>query len=250
MVERIKLQSENANINTPLLSNEDSFVSLEESDTKERVKNKWASVAKLGLTKSRLEKQKEKEEEFKKMKLEEEDDDDDDDHDEDREITSIDKIKIAFNSVVLMLLGGATVSIFSDPMVDVIDMFADEINIPVFYVSFVITPFCSNASELISSLIFASKKRKKNASMTYSGLYGAAIMNSTMCLGIFYIIVFARGLAWTFNAETLCIVFTMWVVCSFGAVIKNFKTYWVFIILAIYPMALGFTALLEFLGLT
>jgi Ca2+/Na+ antiporter len=55
-----------------------------------------------------------------------------------------------------------------------------------FFVSFIITPFCSNASELISSLIFASKKKVENASLTYSQLYGAATMNNTLCLGIFY----------------------------------------------------------------
>ena len=37
-----------------------------------------------------------------------------------------------------------------------------------FYVSFVVTPLCSNASELVSSLVFASKKKKENVSMTFS----------------------------------------------------------------------------------
>ena len=37
-----------------------------------------------------------------------------------------------------------------------------------FYVSFVVTPICSNASELVSSLIFASKKKKENISMTFA----------------------------------------------------------------------------------
>lgn len=37
-----------------------------------------------------------------------------------------------------------------------------------FYVSFVVTPLCSNASELVSSLIFASKKKKENVSMTFA----------------------------------------------------------------------------------
>ena len=43
-----------------------------------------------------------------------------------------------------------------------------------FFASFILTPFASNASELVSSLHFASKKRKKNISLTYSqvgGLY-------------------------------------------------------------------------------
>ena len=37
-----------------------------------------------------------------------------------------------------------------------------------FYVSFVVTPLCSNASELVSSLIFAAKKKKENISMTFA----------------------------------------------------------------------------------
>lgn len=42
-------------------------------------------------------------------------------------------------------------------------------NLPLaFYVSFVVTPLCSNASELVSSLVFASKKKKENISMTFA----------------------------------------------------------------------------------
>jgi len=40
--------------------------------------------------------------------------------------------------------------------------------IPAFYVAFVVTPYASNASELVSSLIFASRKHKKNISLTFS----------------------------------------------------------------------------------
>jgi hypothetical protein len=52
-------------------------------------------------------------------------------------------------------------------MVDVIDKFGDSIGVPSFYVSFIITPFCSNASELISSFMLVSKKLRRNASMTF-----------------------------------------------------------------------------------
>lgn len=45
----------------------------------------------------------------------------------------------------------------------------NHLSLPIaFYLSFVITPFCSNASELVSSLIFASKKKKVNSSLTFS----------------------------------------------------------------------------------
>ena len=40
--------------------------------------------------------------------------------------------------------------------------------VAVFYLSFIITPLCSNASEIVSSLIFASKRKRVNTSMTFS----------------------------------------------------------------------------------
>ena len=97
-------------------------------------------------------------------------DDDDDDkeeenHDE-QELGEGEAKKIAIKAAILLSIGTAIVVIFSDPMVDVIGDFGISTGIPAFYVSFVVTPFCSNASELISSLIFASKKKRKNSSLT------------------------------------------------------------------------------------
>lgn len=40
--------------------------------------------------------------------------------------------------------------------------------IPPFYVAFCVTPFASNASELVTSLTFASRKHIKNISLTFS----------------------------------------------------------------------------------
>jgi Ca2+/Na+ antiporter len=51
--------------------------------------------------------------------------------------------------------------------VDAVAAFSKASAIPAFFVSFVITPFASNASELVSSLNFAKGKRIKNISLTY-----------------------------------------------------------------------------------
>ena len=64
-----------------------------------------------------------------------------------------------------------------------------------------VTPFASNASELVSSLQFAKKKKIKNISLTYSQVYGAITMNNTMCLGLFLLVVWYRKLDWTFSSE-------------------------------------------------
>ncbi|XP_028416411.1 sodium/calcium exchanger NCL2-like [Dendronephthya gigantea] len=125
-----------------------------------------------------------------------------------------------------MLSGGvAMVTIFSDPMCDVLSGITDEknaenggsyINISPFYVSFVVTPICSNASELVSSLLFAAKKKKENVSMTFSQLYGAATMNNTLCLAIFCALVYFKDLEWYYSAEVTVILLVQWFVFAMG----------------------------------
>jgi hypothetical protein len=34
-------------------------------------------------------------------------------------------------------------------------------------------------------------------------VYGAVTMNNTMCLGLFLVVVWYRGLAWNFSAEVI-----------------------------------------------
>ena len=51
----------------------------------------------------------------------------------------------------------AMVLLFSDPMVDVFSAFGDRMNISAFYVSFVLAPLASNASELIAAYNYVKK---------------------------------------------------------------------------------------------
>ena len=58
--------------------------------------------------------------------------------------------------------------------------FPSASGIPPFFVAFVVTPLASNASEAISSFIFALKRRQRTISLTYSQVYGAISMNNTL----------------------------------------------------------------------
>lgn len=118
-----------------------------------------------------------------------------------------------------------------------ISQFGVFLNISPFYISFIITPFCSNASEVVASIMFAAKMSVASSSMTcasspptpyrsflirfssslsdsFSQLYGAATMNNTLVLGVFYALIYFRGLSWTFSAETLTILCVTWIVCG------------------------------------
>merc|ERR1711871_562061 len=104
-----------------------------------------------------------------------------------------------------MGLGTVLVLIFSDPMVDVLAEIGVRTDIPAFYISFVLAPLASNASEVLASYSFALKKTRKTISVSLVQLEGAAIMNNSFCLGIFLGIVAFKKLQWTYSAETIAI---------------------------------------------
>ena len=134
--------------------------------------------------------------------------------------------------------------IFSDPMVSVIGQFSKTIDVSSFFVSFIVTPIASNASEIYSSLLFASKKTKEGISMSFSALYGAACMNNTFVLCIFCALVFFRRLQWTFIAETLVILLTVIVVGANG--MKQTVTVWQgFVVITLFPLSLVLVAILD-----
>lgn len=155
--------------------------------------------------------------------------------------------QIARKSLVLLACGMVLVALLADPMVGAVTSLSRAVGLPSpFFASFVLTPFASNASELVSSLYFAAKKRKKNISLTYSQVYGAVTMNNTMCLGLFLIVMRARGLEWEFTSETLTILLATFAVGLLGASNVTFKTWLVLPVLALYPLSLGFVVFLDF----
>jgi Ca2+/Na+ antiporter len=133
-------------------------------------------------------------------------DDDDDEEEEDEEDSgNLTKFQILTRSCGTLLLGVGMCVVFSDPMVDALTELGNRWGISPFYISFIITPVVSNASELLSSLQFAAKKTRRSIDMTYQQLLGASTMNNTLCLSVFLVLVYARKLAWEFSAEVLTI---------------------------------------------
>ena len=114
--------------------------------------------------------------------------------------------KVLVDSFWQMGLGTALVLIFSDPMVGVLQECGDRLGISAFYVAFVMAPLASNASELIASFNASKKKTAPSITTSLQQLLGAAVMNNTFCLFIFFILIFWKRLAWTFAAETLVII--------------------------------------------
>jgi Ca2+/Na+ antiporter len=82
--------------------------------------------------------------------------------DEENQETEPEEAHISFwHAMGLIVLGTGLVTVFSDAMVDSIDSFGKQTGVPNFTMGFIICPYVSNASELLSSLQLAAHKKKK-----------------------------------------------------------------------------------------
>lgn len=152
--------------------------------------------------------------------------------------------KIKIRAAVMLSIGTILVVLFSDPMVDVLSEIGNRTGVPSFYVSFILAPLASNASELIAAYNYASKKTTKTISISLSTLLGAACMNNTFCLGIFAGLMYFRSLVWEFSAETAAIIIVQ-LIMGYFALRQTQRLMDALIVFTLYPLSLLFVALLE-----
>ncbi|KAL8129787.1 hypothetical protein V2J09_018942 [Rumex salicifolius] len=154
--------------------------------------------------------------------------------------------KIVIKAVLMLLFGTVIAAMFADPLVDAVDNFSDATSIPSFFISFIFLPLATNSSEAVSAIIFASRKKRKTASLTFSELYGAVTMNNVLCLSVFLALVYIRGLTWDFSSEVLVIL----IVCVVMGVLGSFRTtfpLWTSILaFALYPFSLLLVYILDY----
>ena len=148
----------------------------------------------------------------------------------------------------MLAIGTGLVLLFSDPMVDVLSETANRLGVPAFYVSFMLAPLASNASEVIASTYYAQKKTSKSITISLTALEGAASMNNTFCLSIFMALIYFRGLAWQYSAETISIILVQFGMGAW-ALRKKMSALTAMIVLALFPLSVLFIALLEYLGM-
>lgn len=77
-------------------------------------------------------------------------------------------------------------------------------------------------------------------------IYGAVTMNNTMCLGIFFAIVYFRSLQWDFSAEIFVIFFATLLMGSVAAFRTTFPLWMAFIGIVLYPASIGLVAFLDY----
>lgn len=170
--------------------------------------------------------------------------------DDDEEEGEADAPPMSFSrALFLIVLGTALVTLFSDSMVDAIDSFGRTTGVPNFISGFVICPYVSNASELISSLQFAARKKKKNASVCFSQIYAACTMNNCLCLGVFFGVVWLRNLDWNYAVEVFSIVLITWFVAVLTCTRTTIPLWMGAVISVLYPLSLALVEVLHRLNI-
>lgn len=149
-----------------------------------------------------------------------------------------------FKACILLAIGTLVCTFVSDPMVDVIGNIGKKMNISAFYISFVVTPLASNASEVMSGLYFASRKTKTSISLTLATLHGAAIMNNTLALSIFMALVYFRKLSWEFGAEVISVLFVV-IVVGVNALRSKIFMWQAILVFMMYPICILLVFLLN-----
>lgn len=147
---------------------------------------------------------------------------------------------------LMLLLGTLIAAAFADPLVDAVDNFSDATSIPTFFISFIALPLATNSSESVSAIIFASRKKQRTASLTFSELYGAVTMNNVLCLSVFLALVYVRGLTWDFSSEVLVILIVCLVMGGFASFRTTFPLWTCFIAYGLYPFSLVLVYVLDY----
>ncbi|CAI9787723.1 unnamed protein product [Fraxinus pennsylvanica] len=152
----------------------------------------------------------------------------------------------SFKAVMLLVLGAAIAAVFADPLVDAVDNFSSATSIPSFFISFIALPLATNSSEAVSAIIFASRKKFRSASLTFSEIYGAVTMNNVLCLSVFLAIVYVRGLIWDFSSEVLVILIVCIVMGVFASIRTTFPLWTSLIAFLLYPFSLALVYVLDY----
>ncbi|KAJ0694892.1 putative EF-hand domain, calcium/proton exchanger, sodium/calcium exchanger membrane region [Helianthus annuus] len=163
----------------------------------------------------------------------------DDGVEDDEEAGVDDPRRTSIKAVLYLLLGTCIAAAFADPLVDAVGGFSTATSIPSFYISFIFLPLATNSSDAVSAIIFATRKKQRSASLTFSELYGAVTMNNNiLCLSVFLALVYVRGLTWDFSSEVLVILIVCIVMGVFGSLRTTFPLWTSFIafaLLSIFP---------------
>ncbi|XP_060198209.1 sodium/calcium exchanger NCL2-like [Lycium barbarum] len=121
-----------------------------------------------------------------------------------------DRSAIAWMKAILLLVIGIVIlGLLAEPLIKSVGSFSRAINVPSFFISFILVPLATNARIAISAINEASRKKQRTNSLTLSEIYGGVFIKNMLGLSVLLSLIYFRGLAWNFSVEVLSVLLIM-----------------------------------------
>ncbi|KAK4858859.1 hypothetical protein QYF36_023071 [Acer negundo] len=138
----------------------------------------------------------------------------------------------------LVSLGTAVTVLLTQPLMESLQELSTAVNIPSFFVSYVVIPLALSSRQALKTVTSARQKTENAVSLTFSEIYGGVFMNNMMGLVIFLTLVYIRNISWDVSAEVLIVL----IICTAMGVFASFSTkfpFWTSIVAyLLYPISL------------
>jgi Ca2+/Na+ antiporter len=137
-----------------------------------------------------------------------------------------------------LLLGVAILATLSMPYIKTVGSFSEALNIPQFFVPYVVIPFAMNYRRALLFITAAQEKTRSSISLTLSEIYGSVFMNIMIGLTTFLSLVYSRNLSWNVDAEVLVVLLICTTMGVLSAYCKKFQVWTSILAIALYPISL------------
>ncbi|KAK4363968.1 hypothetical protein RND71_015326 [Anisodus tanguticus] len=158
-----------------------------------------------------------------------------------------DRSAIAWMKAILLLVIGIVIlGLLAEPLIKSVGSFSRAINVPSFFISFILVPLSTNARIAISAINEASRKKQRTNSLTLSEIYGGVFINNMLGLTVLLSLIYFRGLAWNFSAEVLSVLLVCGIMGCVASLSTSFPVWVSAIAFLLYPFSLVLVYILDY----
>ncbi|KAM7506015.1 hypothetical protein LguiB_004919 [Lonicera macranthoides] len=141
-------------------------------------------------------------------------------------------------AVFELLVGVALLAVLATPYIKIVGNFSASVNIPQFFVPYVVIPFALNYRRALAFISSAKEKTRSSISLTLSEIYGSVFMNNMIGLTTFLALVYLRNLSWDVSAEVLVVLIICTAMGLLASFCKKFQAWTSLLAIILYPISL------------
>ncbi|PWA84145.1 EF-hand domain pair [Artemisia annua] len=142
-------------------------------------------------------------------------------------------------ATIMYAIFGILITIaIASPFIRSVRQFSTTAHIPFVFTSFVMVPIAMKAKMVIVALLNAQDHVRKNASLTFSEIYDQLVMDNLIGFVSLLLVVYIRGLSWTYSAEVLAIMIPCAIVGVFAIKRDTYPLWASILAILLYPVSI------------